>query len=189
MNRWLQTLIKTALSIVIFSKISFARADNEEPFIFTTNVKGDRVIVSAHVPAGYQSAVLEISNDVSRGWQPIVTGQMVGEEGVVTFNFPDIQSIGFMRVRAGYSTDIPNAPYNGPEYFKVDPGFYIFPEYEDADAPPFGLNPVWSLNQSKKIGHLLNRIGYGPQLDDVTQIEKMGIEPYIESQLSSDSLP
>ena len=189
MNRWLQTLIKTALSIVIFSKISFALADNEEPFIFTTNVKGDRVIVSAHVPAGYKSAVLEISNDVSRGWQPIVTGQMVGEEGVVTFNFPDIQSIGFMRVRAGYSTDIPNAPYNGPEYFKVDPGFYIFPEYEDADAPPFGLNPVWSLNQSKKIGHLLNRIGYGPQLDDVTQIEKMGIEPYIESQLSSDSLP
>ena len=117
MNRWLQTLIKTALSIVTISKISFALADSDEPFIFATDIQGDRVIVSAHVPAGYQSAVLEISKDVSRGWHPIVTGQMVGEEGVVTFNFPDIQSIGFMRVRAGYSTDNPNAPYNGHEYF------------------------------------------------------------------------
>ena len=51
MNCWLKTLIKTALSIVIFSKISFALADNEEPFIFTTNVKGDRENVSDHDPA------------------------------------------------------------------------------------------------------------------------------------------
>ena len=31
----------------------------------------------------------------------------------------------------------------------------------------------------------MNRIAYGPHLDDVTQIESMGIEPYIMSQLRS----
>jgi len=185
MNCWLQRITKITLSAVILTGTCSVLAESDEPFIFATKVERDEVIVSAHVPAGYQSAVLEISNDVSKGWQPIVTGTMVGEEGVVTFRFPDNQPAGFMRVRAGYTNELPNAPYNGSEYFTVDPGFYIFPEFEDSDVPPFGLNPVWSLNQAKKIGHLLNRIGYGPQLDDVTQIEKMGIEPYIESQLSS----
>ena len=109
----------------------------------------------------------------------------LGRRNPTRFRFPDNQPTGFMRVRAGYTIELPKAPYNGSNYFTVDPGFYIFPEFEDADVPPFGLNPVWSLNHSKKIGHLLNRIGYGPQLDDVTQIEKMGIEPYIESQLST----
>ena len=177
MNCWLQRISKTALSIGILTGIYSVLAQSDEPFIFETEVKADEVIVSAHVPAGYQSAVLEISNDVSKDWLPIVAGQMAGEEGIVTFRFPDNEPSGFMRVRAGFTAEIPNAPYSGSKHFKVDPGFYIFPEYEDADVPPFGLNPVWSLNQSKKIGHLLNRIGYGPQLDDVTQIEKMGIEP------------
>ncbi len=187
MNCWLQRISKTALSIGILTGIYSVLAQSDEPFIFETEVKADEVIVSAHVPAGYQSAVLEISNDVSKDWLPIVAGQMAGEEGIVTFRFPDNEPSGFMRVRAGFTAEIPNTPYSGSKHFKVDPGFYIFPEYEDADVPPFGLNPVWSLNQSKKIGHLLNRIGYGPQLDDVTQIEKMGIEPYIESQLNPDT--
>ena len=185
MNCWLHRISKTALSAVLLTGASSVLAESDEPFIFSTKVKGEEVIVSAHVPAGYQSAVLEISNEVSKGWEPIVAGAMVGEEGIVTFRFPDNQPTGFMRVRAGYTIELPKAPYNGSNYFTVDPGFYIFPEFEDADVPPFGLNPVWSLNHAKKIGHLLNRIGYGPQLDDVTQIEKMGIEPYIESQLST----
>ena len=50
--------------------------------------------------------------------------------------------------------------------------------------PPFGLNPVWSLGQAKKIGHLLNRIAYGPSLADVTKVEELGVESYIESQLN-----
>ncbi|MDP6893646.1 MAG: hypothetical protein QF731_10740, partial [Verrucomicrobiota bacterium] len=173
MNWWLQRITKTVLSAVILTGACSVLAQSDEPFIFTTKVDGGEVIVSAHVPAGYQSAVLEISNDVSKGWQSIVTGTMAGEEGVVTFRFPDNQPTGFMRVKAGYTNELPNSPYSGSEYFTVDPGFYIFPEFEDSDVPPFGLNPVWSLNLAKKIGHLLNRIGYGPQLDDITQIEKM----------------
>ena len=189
MSCWLRRITKTTLLAVLAKGTCSVLAESDAPFIFATEIKGDEVVINAHVPAGYQSAVLEISNDVSKGWQPIVTGEMVGEEGIVTFRFPDNEPAGFMRVRAGYTNELPPAPYNGAEHFTVDPGFYIFPEFEDSNVPPFGLNPVWSLNQAKKIGHLLNRIGYGPQLNDVTQIEKMGIGPYIESQLNTVKAP
>jgi len=164
-------------------------AESDEPFIYSTTVSGEDVVVSAHVPAGYQSAILEISNDVNAGWQPIVAGAMTGEEGLVTFSFPDGKPIRFMRVQAGHTSRLPNTPFSGGQHFEINPGFYVFPEHEEAEVPPFGINPVWSLGQAKKIGHLLNRIAYGPQLDDVTQIESIGIEPYIKSQLIKSASP
>ena len=159
-------------------------ADSTEPFIYATELRGNQVIVSVHVPAGHMSTVLEISNDVASGWQPVVAGELTGEEGLVTFTFPDNQPMRFMRVQAGPSVELPKVPFTAARHFSVEPGFYLFPEYEDAKVPPFGLNPVWSLGQAKKIGHLLNRIGYGPSLADVTKVEEIGIESYIESQLS-----
>ena len=159
-------------------------ADSTEPFIYATELRGNQVIVSVHVPAGHMSTVLEISNDVASGWQPVVAGELTGEEGLVTFTFPDNQPMRFMRVQAGPSVELPKVPFTAARHFSVEPGFYLFPEYEDAKVPPFGLNPVWSLGQAKKIGHLLNRIGYGPSLADVTKVEEIGIESYIESQLN-----
>ncbi len=159
-------------------------AGSTEPFIYATELRGSQVIVSVHVPAGHMSAVLEISNDVAAGWQPVVAGKLTGEEGLVTFTFPDDQPIRFMRVQAGPSAELPTVPFTAARHFSVEPGFYLFPEYEDAKVPPFGLNPIWSLGQAKKIGHLLNRIAYGPSLADVTKVEEIGIEAYIESQLN-----
>ena len=124
------------------------RADSNEPFIYATELKGERVIVSVHVPAGHMSTVLEISNDVASGWQPVVAGGLTGEEGLVRFTFPDNQPMRFMRVQAGPAVELPKAPFTGERYFSVEPGFYQFPEHEDAKVPPFGLSPVWSLGQA-----------------------------------------
>ena len=160
------------------------KSDDLEPFIYATEVSGGQVVVSVHVPAGHMSAALEISNDVSSGWKPIVAGKLTGEEGLVTFTFPDDQPIRFMRIQAAPTTELPKVPFSSPSHFSIEPGFYLFPEYEEDKVPPFGLNPVWSLGQAKKIGHLLNRIAYGPSLADVTKVEELGVESYIESQLN-----
>ena len=185
MHSWFERVLKTTLTLALGASLlgGSLHAENDEPFIYATEVSGEDVVVSVHVPSGYQSAVLEISNDVDAGWQPIVAGTMAGEEGLVRFRFPDDKPIRFMRVRAGHTAKLPNTTFSGGQHFEVEPGFYLFPEHEEAEVPPFGINPVWSLGQAKKIGHLLNRIAYGPHLDDVTQIESMGIEPYIKSQL------
>jgi len=157
---------------------------SDEPFIYSTEISADQVIVNTYVPAGHMSAVLETSNDVSTGWQSIVAGKLSGEEGLVQFTFPDDQPIRFMRVFAGPSIELPKVPFAEAEHFSFEPGFYVFPEHEDNKVPPFGLNPVWSLGQAKKVGHLLNRIAYGPTIEDVTKVEEMGISNYIESQLN-----
>ncbi|HIM23101.1 MAG TPA: DUF1800 family protein, partial [Verrucomicrobia bacterium] len=188
MNSWSRR-VSTALGLAMWVSVGFMgsatlHADSTEPFIYATELRGNQVIVSVHVPAGHMSTVLEISNDVASGWQPVVAGELTGEEGLVTFTFPDNQPMRFMRVQAGPSVELPKVPFTAARHFSVEPGFYLFPEYEDAKVPPFGLNPVWSLGQAKKIGHLLNRIGYGPSLADVTKVEEIGIESYIESQLN-----
>ena len=193
MNSWSRR-ISTALGLAIWVSIGFMapaslRAGSDEPFIYATELREEQVIVSVHVPAGHMSTVLEISNDVASGWQPTVAGELTGEEGLVTFTFPDDQPMRFMRVQAGPSVEPPKVPFAGSRHFSVEPGFYLFPEYEDAMVPPFGLNPVWSLGQARKIGHLLNRIAYGPSLADVTKVEEIGIEAYIESQLNPTTVP
>ena len=188
MNSWSRK-VSTVLGLGMWVSVGFMgpatlRADSTEPFIYSTELKGEQVVISVHVPAGHMSTVLEISNNVASGWQPIVAGKLSGEEGLVTFTFPDNQPIRFMRVKAGPSAELPKAAYSEAEHFSVEPGFYVFPEYEDGKVPPFGLNPVWSLGQAKKIGHLLNRIAYGPSLLDVSKVEEIGVEAYIDSQLN-----
>ena len=86
MHYWMERGLKTALTIALGTSIlgGSLHAESDEPFIYATEVSGEDVVVSVHVPSGYQSAVLEISNDVNAGWQPIVAGTMAGEEGLVT---------------------------------------------------------------------------------------------------------
>src|SRR3972149_2078060 len=39
------------------------------------------------------------------------------------------------------------------------------------------------------IVHLLNRIGYGPRPGDIPAVRKLGIDEFIEKQLSPDTIP
>ena len=76
MHNWFERVLKTTLTLVLGAYLlgGSLHAENDEPFIYATEVSGEDVVVSVHVPSGYQSAVLEISNDVNAGWQPIVAG-------------------------------------------------------------------------------------------------------------------
>ena len=180
----LRPICATLWTLLLISGPKSLLAESAEPFIYATELDEEDIVVKVHVPSGHLSAVLEISNDVSFGWQPIVAGSLTGEEGLVIFRFPDDRPNRFMRVKAAPSIDLPKVALTGASHFSVEAGFYQFPEHDDEKVPTFGLNPVWSLGQAKKIGHLLNRIAYGPSLLDVTKVEEIGIEAYIESQLN-----
>ena len=156
-------------------------AENDEPFIYATEVSGEDVVVSVNVPSGYQSAVLEISNDVNAGWQPIVADDG-RREGLVTFRFPDDKTNCFMRVRAGHPPKLPNTTFPVDSILKSSPVFIFSRNTKKRKCLPLASTRFGVLAKQKKLGTLLNRIAYGPHLDDVTQIESMGIEPYIKSQ-------
>ncbi len=45
-----------------------------------------------------------------------------------------------------------------------------------------------SLTEDQKIGHVLNRLAYGPSLGDVSRVREMGIAAYIEEQLHPERI-
>ena len=69
MHSWFERVLKTTLTLALGASLlgGSLHAENDEPFIYATEVSGEDVVVSVHVPSGYQSAVLEISNDVDAG--------------------------------------------------------------------------------------------------------------------------
>ncbi len=56
---------------------------------------------------------------------------------------------------------------------------------------PFGMDekrPAKSLTEDQKILHVLNRLGFGARPGDVEKVRSMGVEKYIEKQLSALSI-
>lgn len=45
-----------------------------------------------------------------------------------------------------------------------------------------------SLTPEQKIGHVLNRLGYGPRLGDLQRVRAMGLANYIEAQLNPEEI-
>ena len=46
-----------------------------------------------------------------------------------------------------------------------------------------------SLTEQQRIGHLLNRIAYGPTISAIETVTNMGIDAYIQQQLDPESIP
>ena len=173
-------------TVLMTSCVMIVKAGEAEPFIYSAETKEGQLTVNVHVPSGYRQAVLEISSDVKGDWNAIAAGNITGEEGLVSFTLPDGEPIRFMRIRAGQEGALPKVPFHGQKHFSFEPGFFQFPEKQpEQPYPSFGVTPVWDLGETKKIGHLLNRVAYGPSLEDVTRVEEMGIRPYILSQLKA----
>jgi uncharacterized protein (DUF1800 family) len=52
-----------------------------------------------------------------------------------------------------------------------------------------GKLPIRELNEEEAILHALNRLGFGPRPGQVEQIEKTGLENWIQSQLHPENIP
>jgi hypothetical protein len=68
----------------------------------------------------------------------------------------------------------------------------IVPPSVHSGVPFFSVSPVGSdgdlLNEEEKIGHLLNRIAYGPSAEDIQLVRNIGVQGYIEQQLQPESI-
>jgi uncharacterized protein (DUF1800 family) len=49
--------------------------------------------------------------------------------------------------------------------------------------------PASPLSQDQQILHVLNRLGYGPRLEDVARVRQLGLATWINQQLHPDSIP
>src|ERR1700730_14358892 len=52
-----------------------------------------------------------------------------------------------------------------------------------------GKLPITELNEQEAILHALNRLGFGPHPGEVEQIQKTGLENWIQAQLHPENTP
>jgi uncharacterized protein (DUF1800 family) len=54
-----------------------------------------------------------------------------------------------------------------------------------------GSQSVWAkeLTEPQRILHVLDRLGYGPRPGDMEMVQRMGVERYIQSQLTPEAIP
>lgn len=141
------------------------------PMFRSIGVEAGAVVVGVDLPAGYRHAVLESGAQVTgAGRESLVSGAVHGGAGVLTFRFPAGGETRFLQVRLGPEPEVPSAAYGGAGHFQV--------VYRgDGDAP---------LSALEKAGHVLNRLGYGPTVDDLAAVEAMGAGAWVEQQLKPD---
>jgi uncharacterized protein (DUF1800 family) len=132
------------------------------------------VQIVAELPAGYRYAVVESRDQLGSGQEGeiLVAGALEGAGGAAWFKIPEPESTRFLFIRL-VNDDVPPQPqHEGPEYFSFN-----------------GEIPVHVIGVEQRAGHLLNRIAYGPTLDDLQKIDEMGITGYIDWQLHPDLIP
>ena len=154
MHSWFERVLKTTLTLALGASLlgGSLHAENDEPFIYATEVSGEDVVVSVHVPSGTKARCWRSATTSIAGWQPIVAGTMAGEEGLVTFRFPDDKPIRFMRVRAGHTAKLPNTTFSGGQHFEVEPGFYLFQNTKRRKCPHLASTRSGALAKLRKLG-------------------------------------
>jgi uncharacterized protein (DUF1800 family) len=145
----------------------------QQPVITSISFQNNTLVLSAHVPPGHRHAVLEAGDIAVLGTpQPLVAGAMNGSPGLVTFRVPNPGTMKFLRVRVGPEATVPPATHSGADFFSVD----------------YNAGPGAPLTESEKIGHVLNRLAYGPSDADVQRVQALSVSGYIEQQLQPETI-
>lgn len=168
-----RTLALTACLGVLFTVSPTRAADPAEiPTICISSVEQQNVVVVAHVRAGFNHVVLETRPDAAGGgWSSHVSGVVNGTEGMVVITAPSPGPNAIYRIAARQSAPQPAATYSGPTYFSVT----------------YGLDSCL-FTEDERIGHILNRLAYGPGKFEVQRIESIGLEAWINEQLNPSSV-
>lgn len=143
----------------------------EGPRISSVAMQNNRLIVFVNVPSGFGHVVLRAGTDLMHGFaEPLVAGGLNGTDAIVSFSVPVTGRIQFMSVLAGTETTVPGSTYSGPAYFNA-----FYPN----DVP---------LTEDQKLGHVLNRLGYGVSIESLDRVRAMGIANYVETQLNPETI-
>lgn len=169
---------KTSFRLLICTSLLFVAQHHApqttaapSPIISSVAVQSNKLLVYVNIPSGYGHVVLEAGDDIVHGYpEPLVAGGLNGAEAIVSFSVPVSGQIRFMKVRAGTESAVPTSTYSGPAHFNA-----------------FYPNDV-ALTEEEKMGHVLNRLGYGMSPDDLDAIRSMGVANYVERQLNPETL-
>ncbi len=127
------------------------------------------VTVVAQFPPGYRYGLLEAlhGDQVSLQWEALISGPLNGAANTVTFQIPDPGDRCIVRLEAGVDTNVPSAPLTGSNYM----------------VPVYGEGGTY-VQPASKVTHVLNRIAYGPSVEDYATADTFGVGNYITGQLN-----
>lgn len=161
---WVLVAIGMPLASLLCSDQTIA---SEPPLLTSVVAQGQRILVTTTVPSGWRHILLESAASVTgEARQPLIAGPLSGDEARVTFNVPIGAEPRFLVVRVGSEDTVPPASHTGPDYIAIH---YL-------DETP--------LTEDEKQLHVLNRIACGPSASDMAWIQTIGVEAYLNQQLS-----
>jgi hypothetical protein len=144
---------------------------SDRPILQSVTAGPGEVLLTAGIPVGYRHAVLESRAAVTGGvGEALVSGALDGGEAVVTLSFPPEARARFFVLRVGTNPVPPAARYSGPAHYRSNPL---------SQAP---------LPAGEQIDHALNRLAYGPSLEDLDAARTLGLGAYIERQLQPGAI-
>jgi len=138
----------------------------ERPLISSYERHGDSIALRVNLPSGLRHAVLEAREGVGTAdSEALIAGALDGGEAVATFHVPLGEGMQFLTLRAGEEPDPPPSRYSGPAYFSTT-----------------SLSTM-PLSTEQRLGHVLNRLGYGPSPAGRARVAEAGVGAYVEEQL------
>ncbi len=130
------------------------------------------VCVIAEVPPGFRHVVLERYDVGSGTWENLIAGPLNGASNAVTFIDTVAGARNIYRITAGEDVNVPPAPFgDDPAHFAA--------AYSGSTEPITG---------DAQIGHILNRVAYGPTAADYATLKVDGAASYIEKQLDPGTI-
>jgi len=143
----------------------------ERPIIDLVTREGDHTLLRATVPSGFRHVVLEERNGIDDpAGVSLVAGALDGAEALTIVRVPWAEHARFLTLRVGKEAEVPDAIYDDPALLTVTPM---------SELP---------LSEQERVGHVLNRVAYGPSAADREWVRSVGVAVYLEAQLQPTTI-